>query len=81
MYLTIRDIEKELFSGKIDSIELPGSMGSFEVLINHAPLVSTLTKGTLCYCNSSGIHKLSIKSGIVEVLANRIKILISELHD
>ena len=45
MYLEIISPEKTLFKGEVESILFPGTYGDFQVLNNHAPIVSTLTKG------------------------------------
>ena len=39
--------EKKLFAGETTMIRLPGSLGSFQILNNHAPIVSTLEKGII----------------------------------
>ncbi|MGA0373869.1 MAG: F0F1 ATP synthase subunit epsilon [Flavobacteriaceae bacterium] len=45
MYLEIVSPEATLFSGEVDSVIVPGTTGSFQMLNNHAPIVSTLKKG------------------------------------
>lgn len=45
MHLEIVSPEAKLFSGEVKSLTVPGASGSFQVLNNHAPIVSTLTKG------------------------------------
>ena len=45
MYLEIITPEQTLFKGDVESILFPGSHGDFQVLNDHAPIVSTLTKG------------------------------------
>ena len=45
MYLEIISPEKTLFKGEVESVLFPGTYGDFQVLNNHAPIVSTLTKG------------------------------------
>jgi F0F1-type ATP synthase epsilon subunit len=45
MYLEIITPEQTLFKGEVDSVLFPGSLGDFQVLNNHAPIVSTLKKG------------------------------------
>ena len=45
MYLEIVSPAAKLFSGEVESLTVPGASGSFQVLNNHAPIVSTLTKG------------------------------------
>jgi len=45
MYLEIVSPEAKLFNGEVESITVPGALGSFQVLNNHAPIVSTLING------------------------------------
>jgi F-type H+-transporting ATPase subunit epsilon len=47
MYLEIISPEATLFTGNIDSLKVPGTNGSFQVLENHASIVSTLTSGNI----------------------------------
>ena len=47
MLIEIFSINSKLLSGKINSVIFPGSDGSFQVLENHAPIVSTLKKGQI----------------------------------
>jgi F-type H+-transporting ATPase subunit epsilon len=68
--------EKRLFDGKVKLVKVPGASGSFEILNNHAPIISTLTKGTIKVITESDQKELiDIDSGIVEVKANTISIL------
>jgi F-type H+-transporting ATPase subunit epsilon len=68
--------EKRLFDGKVKLVKVPGASGSFEILNNHAPIISTLTKGTIKVITETDQQKLiDIDSGIVEVKANSISIL------
>ena len=46
MYLEIISPEATLFSGEIEALSLPGTNGSFQLLENHAPIVSTLQTGS-----------------------------------
>ncbi len=57
-------------------VTLPGSLGTFTVLENHAPLISTLTKGNIIYRTGNAEKRISIMSGVVEVLDNRVVICI-----
>ena len=45
MHLEIVSPEAKLFSGEVESLTVPGASGSFQMLNNHAPIVSTLIKG------------------------------------
>ena len=42
MYLEILTPDRKLFTGDVTSVKVPGSKGQFEVLKNHAPLISSL---------------------------------------
>jgi F-type H+-transporting ATPase subunit epsilon len=77
MHLDIITPEKVLFTGDIEIVKLPGTKGSFEVLINHAPLISTLTAGKIKVKDVNGVVSyFEILSGVVEVLNNRVKVLV-----
>ena len=47
MFVEIVSPEKTLFTGDVSSVHLPGSEGSFQILNNHAPIVSTLKEGLI----------------------------------
>jgi F-type H+-transporting ATPase subunit epsilon len=68
--------EKKLFDGKVKLVQVPGAKGSFEILPNHAPIISTLTRGTIKVIDEADKQEMiAIVSGIVEVKANLISIL------
>jgi F-type H+-transporting ATPase subunit epsilon len=68
--------EKRIFDGKVKLVKVPGAAGSFEILKNHAPIISTLTEGTIKVITETDQQELiDIVSGIVEVKANTISIL------
>ncbi len=76
MKLEIITPEKRLFDGKVKLVKVPGASGSFEILNNHAPIISTLTTGTIKVITETDQQELiDIDSGIVEVKANSISIL------
>lgn len=75
MTLNIISAEKVLFSGKVQSVTLPGTIGLFTVLVNHASLISTLVPGQLEY--STDGHKkesMEINGGIVDVDKNVVSV-------
>ena len=87
MHLEILSPEKTIFSGEAKSVYLPGSEGHFQVLNNHAPIVSTLKKGEILIDGvdnlesdfldfSNGKASLEIKSGVVEMKKNKLIILV-----
>jgi len=76
MHLEIITPEARLFDGNIKLVQVPGKQGSFEVLKNHAPIISTLTKGTVKIIKEDDKKEMiRISSGIIEVKANQITIL------
>ena len=76
MLLDILTPEKLLFEGEIKSVKLPGTNGEFEILNNHAPIISTLSKGEICVTNSKN-HKetFKINGGVIEMQNNKIIVL------
>ena len=57
-------------------MKVPGSSGSFEVLKNHAPIISTLDSGTIkIITDRDQKETIEINSGIIEVKTNKITIL------
>lgn len=76
MKLEVITPEKKLFDGKINSITVPGSKGTFMVLHNHAPLISTLDKGQIkIVTESSQEEVIDIEGGVIEVQRNNIIVL------
>ncbi len=80
MYLEIIAPDKQLYSGEIDLIQVPGSKGSFAVLRNHAPIISTLEKGKIKIISSDQKETfIEITGGLIEVKNNEI-IVLAEIH-
>ncbi|RMG69979.1 MAG: ATP synthase F1 subunit epsilon [Bacteroidetes bacterium] len=72
--------EASIFSGKVQSVQVPGSMGSFQVLINHAPIISTLGKGKVKLVKEDGeALTFNTEDGVVEVLKNKAIILVEKV--
>lgn len=74
--LTIVSPEKTLFDGNVKSVQVPGVLGRFEILENHAPIISSLKPGVIVYNTGSETNSLSIKSGFVEVEKNKVMICV-----
>jgi F-type H+-transporting ATPase subunit epsilon len=82
MFLEVVTPIKKVFSGEVTSVTFPGVDGSFQVLNDHAPLVSTLKKGDLVYKDSKGGEdSVEITGGVVEVLNNKIVVLADGLAE
>ncbi len=78
MTLEILTPEKKLFNGEVYGVQMPGISGSFEVLENHAPLVSALRSGRLKVIKDKQNHlaNYDIQGGFVEVLGNKVTVLV-----
>jgi F-type H+-transporting ATPase subunit epsilon len=79
MFLEILTPEKKVFEGEVSIATFPGADGSFQILNDHAPLISTLKGGTIEFKNSKGAHEVKVNGGVVEVLNNRIVVLADSL--
>ena len=55
------------YDGEVLSVVVPGTMGQFEILNDHAPIISTLQKGVVEYTTQEGKASLDILGGFVEV--------------
>lgn len=74
--LKIISPEKVIYDGEVESLKVPGSQGSFEILSNHAPIISSLVKGDVEYKGKRESKKLSIVGGFVEVKKNEISLCV-----
>jgi F-type H+-transporting ATPase subunit epsilon len=79
MYLEIVTPDQKVFEGEVISATFPGIDGSFQVLNNHAPLLSTLKKGTIVYKDKKEEFEVIVDGGVVEVLNNRVIVLAEAL--
>ncbi|MTG96647.1 MULTISPECIES: F0F1 ATP synthase subunit epsilon [Myroides] len=91
MKLEIVSPEATLFSGEVTSVSVPGVKGEFQMLNNHAPIVSILTKGDVKFTGtnisiedafiskfqkvSNDTYHLPINLGTIELSDNKIIIL------
>ena len=89
MHLEIVSPEATLFSGEVTSVTVPGSAGSFQMLNDHAPIVSTLKQGTVTINGkievqafkakfkqvSSDTTLFEISAGTVEMKNNKLILL------
>ncbi|PJB13645.1 MAG: hypothetical protein CO119_00195 [Flavobacteriales bacterium CG_4_9_14_3_um_filter_40_17] len=90
MFLEIITPEAVIFNDKVEVVSLPGSNGEFQILNNHAPIVSTLKKGFVkikgsfestesfekMFSKKDNVWCLMIDSGTVESNENKVVILI-----
>jgi len=77
MHLEIITPDKKVFAGEANAVTFPGTEGQFQVLDNHAPLVSTLGVGDVVVEATPDAKKqvYRIDGGVVEVLKNKVLVL------
>ncbi len=76
MHLEIITPDKTVFSGRVKSVTVPGTKGPFTILINHAPIISTLETGELVLRTTTGDDMLFIiNGGMIEAKQNKIMVL------
>jgi F-type H+-transporting ATPase subunit epsilon len=76
MLLEIISPEKKIFSGEIINIQVPGSKGSFMILKNHAPIISSLDKGKISILSEDRKRiYFEVEGGVIEAKNNKIIVL------
>ncbi|MEK6783043.1 MAG: ATP synthase F1 subunit epsilon [Bacteroidota bacterium] len=75
MHLEIITPEKKIFEGDVTIATFPGSDGSFQVMNDHAPLISLLKDGIVVYKSKEATNQVKITGGVVEVLKNQVILL------
>ncbi len=77
LQLKIVSPEKQVFKGEVIRVIVPGSMGEFEILEHHAPIISSLDKGRVTYqSQGKDTQFLDIRGGFVEVQKNEIRLCV-----
>lgn len=76
MNLEILTPDKKVFEGEVTAVTVPGTSGSFQILKDHAPIISTLEDGPVVVKEVTNTENIfNIKGGVVEVLDNKIIVL------
>ena len=65
--LKIVSPEKIQYDGEVSIVTVPGTLGRFQVLQGHQPIISSLEKGVVEYIDKDGMHNIEIVGGFVEV--------------
>jgi F-type H+-transporting ATPase subunit epsilon len=82
MKLEIYTPDQTVFEGEINSVTIPGTSGAFEVLKDHAPIISTLESGKVIVRSAgSQAETFNIKGGVVEVIQNKVIVLADGLSE
>ena len=72
--------EGSVFSDAVQSVQVPGTNGSFQVLVNHAPIISTLGNGKVRVVKEDGSElEYHTQDGVVEVMNNKTIILVEKI--
>ena len=80
MLLEIITPNKKIYEGEIKRVRLPGSKGLFEILNNHAPIISTLGKGTIRIIEENDRRlTYEVNGGIVENKNNHIIVILESV--
>ncbi len=76
MKIEIITPDKKIFEGEIKSVRVPGKKGSFQVLKDHAPIISTLENGLVRMVDQENREIIyEISGGVIEVKSNKIILL------
>lgn len=82
MDITVLTPDKEIFTGNGSSLKVPGVTGEFEILNNHAPIVSALGEGNVRILKEGGEKMtFTIERGFVEVLNNKVSLLVQGVKE
>lgn len=76
LQLKIVSPEKIVYEGQAESVFAPGTLGQFEILTDHAPIISTLEPGELSYQTAEGMQKVAILGGFISVKRNEVKVCV-----
>ncbi len=74
--LKIISPEKIIYDGEVESVKVPGTLGSFEILNDHAPIISSLGNGKVEYTAKGGSNSIDVEGGFVEVKKNEVSICV-----
>ena len=74
--LKIVSPEKVVYQGDVESVLVPGTKGSLEILNDHAPIISSLSEGKVEYSTTEGKKQFNIHGGFVEVKKNEVSLCV-----
>ena len=77
--LSVISAESKVFEGEVKNVLVPGMVGDFLVLPNHAPCISSIRPGFLEFSDgSSSKHRYFVSGGIIEVINNTVSLLVDK---
>ena len=75
--LSIISAESKVFEGEVENILVPGMVGDFLVLSNHAPCISSIRPGFLEFSEgTSDKQRYFVSGGIIEIINNMVSVLV-----
>ena len=79
LHLSVVSPEKVIYDGEVISVTLPGTIGSFTILPQHAPIISSLQAGKLSYvvAGNDDEYTIDIQGGFVEMSNGVVSVCIS----
>jgi len=81
-YLEVLTPSSKIFEGQVLSVTLSGTMGEFQILYDHAPMISTLEIGRMkIRTKDQGEIVYSISNGVAEVMKNKVLVLVRSIED
>ncbi|HEX2967983.1 MAG TPA: ATP synthase F1 subunit epsilon [Bacteroidales bacterium] len=81
MKIDIITPDKKVYEGEIKSVRVPGKKGSFQVLNDHAPIISTLENGPVIIVDKEGNQQIfEVTGGVIEVKSNNIILLADSVN-
>lgn len=75
MNLSIISPSGKLFNGAVSSVRLPGALGPFQVLSNHAPTLSSLITGKITYMVGATSSSISVRGGFTSIADNQVMVV------
>ena len=80
MYIEIISPDRTIFEGEVKTVRIPGKKGSFQVLTDHAPIVSTLERGTITIIGLDDSQTgYEADGGVIELRKNKIILLVERI--
>lgn len=70
--------ERTLYNGRVDSVTLPGESGRFTILPQHAPIISSLTEGIICFRVNGKEESVELESGFIELSNDLVSVCIEQ---
>ena len=74
IHLIIYSPERTILEKMVCKVSLPGTLGRFMVLKDHAPLISSLEEGRIVFICNGVEENVDIASGFVEIAYNKVTV-------